>query len=357
MPLPPTSIYSKADPRYNNPQFNQVNGAFGGIQTPFYGQGGIPGSTTTGAQTGSSALPGFTSAPEPTGGRGAYGMVPGTIGIPPSAWDQTIGVAPGLGDTSQLTHNIMSELQGDINPQALKNMQDAAASYGVSSGMPGSNAVPGTLAFNKNLRNIGLDTLAVQRQGQQDYLSALTGIGGTQTPQSLAAEIAAHNAQLKAAPDPQLAAEQQQRDYWNALNSLRGPGGGTRQGPTPGAGTGAFNPGAGALGFGFGGFGGQGGVQSPSGGSGGFYGGSSSTTTTPGGSSLTWNGGLGTDLFGDLGEPAGVGPTYGGAYQQPDASNPDYWNFGFDQSAQPDFSGLGGAIDNPEDYYADYTGF
>src|SRR5438105_15963010 len=111
----------------------------------------------------------------------------------------------------------MSELHVDINPQALKNMQDAAASYGVSSGMPGSNAMPGTLAFNKNLRNIGLDTLQVQRQGQQDYLSALQGIGGTQTPQGLAAEIAAHNAQMKAAPDPQAAAQQQLANYWAAL--------------------------------------------------------------------------------------------------------------------------------------------
>lgn len=285
-----------------------------------------PGQPPTPTGLGSSSpLPGYNINPTPTGGQGAYGLVPGNIDIPPSTWQQVGSVAPGLQNTSQLTNNIMSELQGDINPQALKNMQDAAASYGVSSGMPGSNAIPGTLAFNKNLRNIGLDTMAIQRQGQQDYLSALQGIGGTQTPQGLAAEIAAHNAQMRAAPDPQAAAQQQLANYWAALNALRGPGGGTGgQLGAPSSGTGALAP------------------QVP------FAGG----TPSPG---------VPSPAYGGQSYYAGLNPADSNAIDQ-------FWDQGqnlpslgstlgqqspiYDQSTQPDLSGYEQAYANPEDYYA-----
>lgn len=278
------------------------------------------------APTASSALPSYNINPAPQSGSGPYGSVPGSISIPPSAYQQTIAVAPGLGNTDQLTSNIMSELQGDISPQALKNMQDAAASYGVSSGMPGSNAIPGTLAFNKNLRNIGLDTQAVQRQGQQDYLSALKGIGSTQTSQSLAAEIAAHNAQLAAAPNPSQAAAAQLQAYLSALNAYqRGPGGGTGGGlglPSGGSGTGAysapFTGGTPALGTG------TGGIQDP------FS--TNFGLSTPSGSGFSWAGTAPTDLFGDL--LGGAGGT------------------SYDQSSSPDMSLYNQAYQNPEDYYA-----
>lgn len=157
--------------------------------------------------------------------------------------------------------------------------------------------MPGTLAFNKNLRNIGLDTLQVQRQGLQDYLSALQGIGGTQTPQGLAAEIAAHNAQMKAAPDPQAAAQQQLANYWAALNALRGPGAGTGQGVGPQGGTGDYAPHPAIP---------QGGTPQqfgrPASGVLPNYG-NDFSYSTPDGSSLTWAGGAPTDLFGDFGAP------------------------------------------------------
>lgn len=309
-------------------------------------------STGGSAGTATSPLTAYNSNPSPKlQGQGPYGAVPGNIGIPPSTWQQTIGVAPGLGNTSQLTKNIMSELQGDINPQALKNMQDAAASYGVSSGMPGSNAIPGTLAFNKNLRNIGLDTMAVQRQGQQDYLSALQGIGGAQTPQALAAEIAAHNAQLNAAPDPAQAAQQQLANYWNALNAIRGPGGGTGQGTGPQGGTGALAPQVPGL------------PSAPQQFGGAFpnYG-SDFSYQTPGGSSLTWAGGAPLDLFGDLGSAfggAGAAPTPSFGAPPNTAYNPstnqsvfDPYGGYYDQTASPDF---GGDMSN-EDYFYNVLG-
>lgn len=281
------------------------------------------GPSSFGGALGGSGLPNYNVNPQPTGGQGPYGAVPGTIGVPPSPWQQATSAVPALGNTSQLTGNIMSELQGDINPQALKNMQDAAAAYGVSSGMPGSNAQPGTLAFNKNLRNIGLDTQAIQHQGAQDYNSLLGAISGLQTPQGLAAEIAAHNAQLRAAPDPAQAAQQQLANYWNALNAMRGPGGGTGGNPlNPGGGTG-LGAGTGALGFGFGQF--PSGIGTPSqtaGGTGQGFGGvpgqgglafnpetGEFQDTTPIGSTL------GTSLGGASGYGAAPQGTIGGAGQ------------------------------------------
>lgn len=201
--------------------------------------------TTAVSPTAGPAVGGYNVNPGPGQGNGAYGLVPGPTGIPPSTFQQSVNAVPGLGGatSTQLTNNIMAELEGQINPQALKNMQDAAAAFGVGSGMPGSNATPGTLAFNANLRNIGLDTQAVQRQGGQDYLSTLAGVGQQQLSPALLAEISAHNAQLGAAPNPQVAAEQQLQNYWAALNAMRGPGGGTGMfSPSPSMGTGAFAP-------------------------------------------------------------------------------------------------------------------
>jgi hypothetical protein len=163
--------------------------------------------------------------------------VPGTIDVPPSLWQQTTSAVPGLGNTDQFIKNITAEGAGELDPQALRNIQDTAARFGVSSGMPGSNATPNSLAFNKTLRDVGLDTYAVKQQGIKDYNSLLGSISGLQTPQSLAAEIAAHNAQLKAAPDPQTASQQQLANYLAALNATRGPAGGTG-GYMPSTGTG-----------------------------------------------------------------------------------------------------------------------
>src|SRR5678810_573296 len=145
----------------------------------------------TGGFTGYSSLPNYGISPAPTQGQGAYGLVPGQIGIPPSTYSQTLGALPGLGSAgTQATNNIMNELQGQISPQALRNIQDAAARFGVSSGMPGSNAIPGTLAMNANLLGNYRTTEQLQQQGQQDYRNLLGAVGQQQINPALAAEIA-----------------------------------------------------------------------------------------------------------------------------------------------------------------------
>lgn len=287
----------------------------------------------------SSALGAYNVVPSPTGGQGAYGLVPGPTGIPPSTYQQALSANPALAQGATDTSNvILKQLQGELDPQTVKNIQDVAAQYGIKSGMAGSNAIPGTLAFNENLRNIGLDTQALQQQGVGNYLNQLSTTGGMQINPALAAQIAQENAQLAAAPDPAQAAQALQNFYANALNALRGPGGGTGgyAGASPAGGTGGYSTGSGALGFG-----GAGGVnvQQPSGalgfGFGSFptnvnYG--QNVTSVPG-ATLT-NTPLDPSLFGDIGF-GGSGTTY-------------------DQSASfdPFSTDYTQAYDNPTDYYA-----
>lgn len=299
----------------------------------------------------------YNTSPTPVTGQGPYGKVPGNIGVPPSIYDQAIAAIPGLGAAATpISGNILSELQGEIDPQALRNMQDSAASYGVSSGMPGTNAIPGTLAFNKNLRNIGLDTYAVKQQGLRDYLSTLAGVGAGQTSQATAADIANRNATLNAAPDPTQAAAQQLQNYWAALLATRGPGGGTTRAPMPSGGTGVYSPPA----------------QQ-----GGFYpgGGTPSMPTSPPGSydqtqqDWYWQG------WGDYPTSSsytpidytgiGQGPVGGGVanpYGPSDYSFQNAWDFtdpmNWNQTESPDFSNYSDALYNPDDYYgAMFGGF
>ena len=168
-----------------------------------------------------------------------YGMVPNPIGIPPSTYEQVASVYPNLrAQTGALSSNISNELAGQLSPQTIAALQQHAAQFGVQSGMPGSQ-----FQGNQGLASLGLNTEAIQQQGQKDYLSALTGIGSTQTPQDLAASIAAHNADLAAAPNPQLAAEKQMADWMAKFNAsaAAGRGGYSVGGGSPAGGTGSFS--------------------------------------------------------------------------------------------------------------------
>lgn len=217
--------------------------SYGGTPTTTPGAGTAPG-TPVGSPgtTLGTTLPGYGVNPQPTTGQGPYGLVPGPTAVPPSTYQQAITAIPGLsGAGSKVSDLIMQELQGEISPEALRNMQDEAARFGITSGMPGSNAIPGTLANNRNLLSNILTTRDIQAQGQRDYTNLLGAIGQQQTPQSLAAGLSQSNAQLRAAPDPTLAAQQQLANYYAALNIARGPGGGTFRNPvTPSGGTGFY---------------------------------------------------------------------------------------------------------------------
>lgn len=185
----------------------------------------------------------YNTNPSPRTGQGAFGLVPGAIGIPPTTYSQVGDIYPNqAAQTGQLSSNIGNELAGQLSPETIAALQQHAAQFGVQWGMPGSQ-----FSGNQGLAQLGLDVGATQRQGGQDYLSASQSLGGMQTPQSLAAEIASSNATLGAAPDPAQAASEQLGQWMAKFNAASGGKGGYRLNSAapsggPAGGTGAYDP-------------------------------------------------------------------------------------------------------------------
>lgn len=146
--------------------------------------------------------------PTPTSGQGPYGSVPGPIGIPPNYWEQMQSVYPVMPQAQTASGIIGSELAGELSPSTIAALQTHAAQFGSA-----STGGPSQFSGNQGLVNLGLNVEKRKAQGLQDYESMLKALSGTMTPQDLAAQIAARNATMGAAPDPQQAAEQQMRDW------------------------------------------------------------------------------------------------------------------------------------------------
>jgi hypothetical protein len=186
-------------------------------------------------------LGGYVTNPGTQSGSGAYGSVPGAINIPPNIYQQLGTVDPQLAaQTGSLNETILNELQGELSPETINQMQQKAAQFGVSSGMPASQ-----FAGQYGQYMLGQNVEQNQRQGIQDYLSMLKGVGATLTPQQLAAEIASRNATMSAAPNPAAAAQQQMQDWQNRFNQMAGS---TGTGASPAGGTtnrGTLMPGSG----------------------------------------------------------------------------------------------------------------
>lgn len=131
------------------------------------------------------------------------------------------------GTNAAVSGALLSELQGQLSPQTQNSIADAAASFGVNSGMPGSG-----LAMNRYPRDIGLASEQLMHQGIGDYSSLIPSISATQTVSpyqaaGLNTEINATNAINAAAPDPTAAATYAQQLFDRYLNRLSQPSGGT----------------------------------------------------------------------------------------------------------------------------------
>lgn len=89
---------------------------------------------------------------------------------------------PSLSATQgQVSDNTLSRLRGELSPQTLNAIQDTAARFGISSGMPlggGGNTVTGN--FGRKL--VGQTVEGLQSQGLQDYLNTLKSYSGTLMP-------------------------------------------------------------------------------------------------------------------------------------------------------------------------------
>lgn len=89
---------------------------------------------------------------------------------------------PNLGATqAQAASNTLSRLRGELSPETLNTIQDTAARFGITSGIPlgtGGNTVTGNLGR----RLTGLTSEGLQSQGLQDYLNTLGAYSGTLMP-------------------------------------------------------------------------------------------------------------------------------------------------------------------------------
>lgn len=132
--------------------------------------------------------------------------------MPASLYSQVQGVPGVPALTSAATGNISSLLAGKLSPDVMQEVQDAGATWGVQSGMPGSGA-----ARDVTLQSLGLNSMQAQQTGQQDYMNFLTGAGSLMLDPSLQSEIANRNSIMASAPDPAAAAQQQRNDFSSYL--------------------------------------------------------------------------------------------------------------------------------------------
>ncbi len=162
----------------------------------------------------------YNVTPAPQAGAGAFGSVPGIIGLPPNLYEQVNknipGIAPAGGKSASV---INSELAGQVSPEVQNMLQQKSAAMGFTAGVPGSD-------FQKNnfTQSLGLNADQLQHQGVADYLSFLGGTGSTMTDPNLAVGVATQNSLNAAAPNPGAAATENMNEFDKYLKSLMGGG-------------------------------------------------------------------------------------------------------------------------------------
>jgi len=198
-------------------------------QNPFAAPGGV---TSTA----------YNANPTPTSGAGAFGAVPGQLGLPDPAKDLGAQVPNLSGLNSAASGDILSLLSGELSPDVQAQIQDAAARFGVTSGMPGSG-----LVSNRTARDFGLTSMQLKQQGLAALNPYLAQTASTQVLNpALKTSIAETNALNAAAPDPTKAASYAKSLFDQYLASTQGRGTQVRTGGSgysgggPGGGYGAI---------------------------------------------------------------------------------------------------------------------
>lgn len=171
------------------------------------------------------------------GGYGnAFGSIPQPIQMPGSVYSEVAGVVPGIGDLSNKTAGIISQQEtGQLSPSTISMLENKAADYGVTSGMPGMT--PGSLALNNLMASMGMTSEQLQQQGVSNYGNFLGSLASTQLDPALSADVSEWNSIVKSAPDPRSAAMFQMgllNQYMKMLNPAGGSmagGGAAESGP------------------------------------------------------------------------------------------------------------------------------
>lgn len=121
----------------------------------------------------------------------------------PAAYNSNFSTLyPNLSATQgQVSSNTLAHLRGELSPETLNAIQDTAARFGISAGIPlggGGNTVTG----NYGRKLLGQTVEGLQSQGLQDYLNTLKSYSGSLMPttgESLGAETSRYGTDVGAA--------------------------------------------------------------------------------------------------------------------------------------------------------------
>lgn len=185
----------------------------------------------------------YNANPNTQSGSGTYGSIAGATSVP-DVYAQLSDLYPNLSQTNSAASDaLLSQLSGTLSNATVNSIQDAAAKYGITSGMGASG-----LSKNLSLKDIGLTSEGQQNQGLQNYGNVLSGVSKTQTvsPETQIS-TSQSNAALSAQANPEDATNYALSLYNQYLSKLSGAGGsttgtGTTKVTTNAGGTGTTSP-------------------------------------------------------------------------------------------------------------------
>ncbi len=168
----------------------------------------------------------FQSSGGGGGGRGPFGRALGPIPLPdPYGNIQRTGVNLDVLNPAA-SADLEAGFAGRLAPGTVNSIQDAAATWGAASGMPGFS--PGTLGFNRGVRDLGLTAEGVKDKAFQNYGSLINTIGQNEVVSpELEYERNLQNETNAASPDPAAAQSYAASLFDKYLQSLRSAGGGS----------------------------------------------------------------------------------------------------------------------------------
>jgi hypothetical protein len=199
-------------------------------------------------------LPGPISG---SAGAAAYGTVPGPVGLPPNLWQQAGQAVPGIPTMAGSLAGVIGQWgQGKVSTGTQDQIQDYAASRGLSSGIPGMYS--GGLFSNLSARDIGLTSEQLQQQALSAFPSFMNSIYSGMTDPNLAYQNEVRTSDLASAPNPTASANRNldlYNQYMQAMyQSGGGPAGGTgnySMAPSPFQATNPFTQRTGSGGTGY----------------------------------------------------------------------------------------------------------
>jgi len=215
-----------ADYTYETPQASMTqtpHGVFPSQSVSQMAQSAAQGRRRRGENVVTPVPTGYSVVPAPQQGQGRYGLVPGAVGLPDPHGDLA-SVFPNLDATdSAASSALLSKLEGHLSPDTIANIENIGATYGITSGMPGSD-----MGNNLTARDLGLTSEQLQQQGLADLPGTLGAVSSTQTlSPALQASIAEQNAVSAAMPNPQMASEYSKKLFDEYMQQLTNPGGGS----------------------------------------------------------------------------------------------------------------------------------